>query len=377
VARVVYCNGEVFVMRIESVRLKGWKSFADATLELRAVNILIGGNGAGKSNLLGFFDLLKEVVENRLQRFVSKVGGAETCLHFGRKRTRAIVAEVAATNGLRYSLCLEPTETDNFVITEEAREWPTAPPGLMGDRLNGHESMSMLLGWAQLGHPEAKSMLGLLKGCYVYHLHDTSPSSPMRRGRDVEDNRRLYGDGANLAAMLYLYREKYPIVYRRVRAAVRAVATYFDDFVLDPSRLQVDTVALRWRSIHSEYVFGTHQLSDGTLRMIALATLLLQPEADYPALILLDEPELGLHPAALAILADLIKLASRRCQILAGTQSGMLLDHFAPEDIVAIDQRDGSSTFRRLDAEDLKDWLEDYSVSDLWAKNVIGGGPYG
>jgi predicted ATPase len=176
--------------------------------------------------------------------------------------------------------------------------------------------------------------------------------------------------------MLYLYRERYPTAYRRIVAAVKAVASLFEDFVLEPLRLNQRNIALHWRSKQSEYEFGPHQLSDGTLRAIALFTLLLQPEEDLPALIVLDEPELGLHPAALAVLADLLKSASRHSQLLVATQSAALIDHFEADDIVTVNLRDGCSTFKRLDPKELKEWLDEYTVSELWARNVIGGGPY-
>ena len=186
----------------------------------------------------------------------------------------------------------------------------------------------------------------------------------------------LYPDAANLPAMLYLYRERYPTAYRRIVAAVKAVAPFFEDFVLEPLRLNPRNIALHWRAKESEYEFGPHQLSDGTLRAIALFTLLLQPEEDLPELIVLDEPELGLHPAALAVLADLLKSAARHSQLLIATQSAALIDHFEVEDVVTVNLRDGCSTFERLDPERLKEWLEDYTLSELWERNVIGGGPY-
>ncbi len=173
----------------------------------------------------------------------------------------------------------------------------------------------------------------------------------MRRDCPIDANRFLYPDAANLPAMLYLYRERYPTAYRRIVAAVKAVAPFFEDFVLEPLRLNPRNIALHWRAKESDYEFGPHQLSDGTLRAIALFTLLLQPEEDLPELIVLDEPELGLHPAALAVLADLLKSAARHSQLLVATQSTALIDHFEVEDIVTVNLRDGCSTFERLDPE--------------------------
>jgi predicted ATPase len=198
----------------------------------------------------------------------------------------------------------------------------------------------------------------------------------MRRDCLIDANRFLYPDAANLPAMLYLYRERYPTAYRRIVAAVKAVAPFFEDFVLEPLRLNPRNIALHWRAKGADYEFGPHQLSDGTLRAIALFTLLLQPEEDLPGLIVLDEPELGLHPAALAVLADLLKSASRHSQLLIATQSAALIDHFEVDDIVTVNLQDGCSTFERLDSERLKDWLEEYTLSELWQRNVIGGGPY-
>ncbi len=198
----------------------------------------------------------------------------------------------------------------------------------------------------------------------------------MRTGCLIDTNRFLYPDAGNLPAMLYLYRQRHPKAYRRIVAAVKAVTPFFHDFVLEPVRLNLLNIALHWRAKDSDYEFGAHQLSDGTLRAIALFTLLLQPEEDLPELIVLDEPELGLHPAALAVLADLLKSASRHSQLLVATQSAILIDHFEVDDIVTVNLRDGCSSFDRLNPDQLKQWLEEYTISELWERNVIGGGPY-
>jgi predicted ATPase len=221
-----------------------------------------------------------------------------------------------------------------------------------------------------------KFIRSYLSRCQVFHFHDTSLLGPMRRDCPIDANRFLYPDAANLPAMLYLYKERYPAAYRRIVAAVKAVAPFFEDFVLEPLRLNPRNIALHWRSKESEYEFGPHQLSDGTLRAIALFTLLLQPEDDLPQLIVLDEPELGLHPAALAVLADLVKSAAQHSQLLIATQSAALIDHFEVDDVITVNLRDGGSTFQRLDPKGLKDWLEEYTLSELWQRNVIGGGPY-
>jgi predicted ATPase len=198
----------------------------------------------------------------------------------------------------------------------------------------------------------------------------------MRRECQIDTNRSLNADAGNLPAMLYLYRERHATAYRRIVAAVKAVAPNFAEFILEPLRLNPRNISLRWRAQGADYEFGPHQLSDGTLRAIALFTLLLQPEDDLPKVIVLDEPELGLHPAALAVLADLLKSVSRHTQLLIATQSAALIDHFDVDDVITVNLRDGCSTFERLDPAGLKDWLQEYTLSELWQRNVIGGGPY-
>ena len=271
-----------------------------------------------------------------------------------------------------------PAAERTLLFAEEKIEFLPAGGDRPFERVlgGGHRESLLLLPQAPDAGSTEESIQGFLSRCRVYHFHDTSLLSPMRTGCMIDANRFLYPDAGNLPAMLYLYRQRYPKAYRRIVAAVKAITPFFDDFVLEPLRLDPRDIALHWRSKDSDYEFGAHQLSDGMLRAIALFTLLMQPEEDRPEMIVLDEPELGLHPAALAVLADLLKSASQHSQLLVATQSAILIDHFEVDDIVTVNLRDGCSTFDRLNPEQLKHWLEEYTVSELWERNVIGGGPY-
>ena len=313
-----------------------------------------------------------------------KNGGAESFLHYGSKRTQVIEAEFQFTTDLgesSYSFRLIPAVGNIFIFDEEklSLNWKDSPSSALSVREHGHRESRLLYDHnnpsTDLERAE-KCLWSYLTHCRPLHFHDTSLLGPMRRGFSLNDNKFLYPDAANLPAMLYLYRERRLTAYHRIVAAVKAVAPFFEDFVLEPQRLNPQNIALHWRSKESDYELGPHQLSDGTLRAIALFTLLLQPEEDMPEMIVLDEPELGLHPAALAVLADLMKSASRHSQLVIATQSTALLDHFEVDDIITVNLRDGSSTFERLDPKALEEWLEDYALSELWERNVIGGGPY-
>jgi predicted ATPase len=360
----VWTKGDCYVAQLTSLRLAGWKSIRDATIDLRPLNVLIGANGAGKSNLVSFFKLINEMRKGRFQVYVGTAGGAEALLHYGSKHTAAIEAEFRFSTDLgptAYSFRLVPAAVNSLLFAEEKLNYSKVP--LVTESSRAHQESNL-------------DLLDDLTRCQVFHFHDTSLLGPMRRDCPIDANRYLYSDAANLPAMLYLYRERYPTTYRRIVAAVKAVAPFFEDFVLEPLRLNPRNIALHWRAKGAEYEFGPHQLSDGTLRAIALFTLLLQPEEDLLELIVLDEPELGLHPAALSVLADLLKQTAQHSQLLIATQSAALLDHFEPEDIITVNLRDGVSTFERLDSDRLKDWLEEYTLSALWERNVIGGGPY-
>jgi predicted ATPase len=214
-----------------------------------------------------------------------------------------------------------------------------------------------------------------LGGWTVYHMHDTSSLSPMRKTAKVDDNRTLHADGSNLAAFLYLLQEREPTSYRLIRRTIQQVAPFFDDFKLEPSRLRPEDIKLEWRHKNSEQYFDSASFSDGTLRFIALATLFLQPALHLPSVILLDEPELGLHPYAIGMLASLIKQASKSVQIIVSTQSSLLLDHFDPEDVLVASRRDGGTDIQRLEAPRLQSWLEEYSLGQLWEKNELAGRP--
>jgi predicted ATPase len=394
---IIPTEGGREVAQLTSLRLAGWKSIRDAEIKLRPLNVLIGANGAGKSNLVSFFKLMNEMMGSRFQVYVAATGGAESLLHCGSKRTAAIQADFQFDTDLgqsTYSLRLVPAAGNTLIFEEEKLTF--SPPELPeaesfasvgGEpRYRGHrESELDRLYDRQPAEPDIPStdfdrsgeaIRSYLHDCRVFHFHDSSLLGPMRRDCPVDANRFLYPDAANLPAMLYLYRERYPTAYRRIVAAVKAVAPFFEDFVLEPLRLNPRNIALHWRAKGSDYDFGPHQLSDGTLRAVALFTLLLQPEDDLPELIVLDEPELGLHPAALAVLADLLRSTARHSQLLIATQSAALIDHFEAEDVVAVNLRDGCSTFERLNPERLKDWLKEYMLSELWERNVIGGGPY-
>jgi predicted ATPase len=369
--------------RLNSIRIAGWKSIQniEPKLELGPINVLIGANGSGKSNFISFFRMMSALVDERFQAHIGQWGFANSFLHFGLKVTQRVEAELEFEIGAdhyRYAVHLTWAAPDNLLFAEEQIDFQS--PDLPSLKLNLIDSSpireSGLRRQASGSQADqiAQKIRQVLCRYRDFHFNDTSASARIRISGKIEANRYLESDGGNLAAMLYLYKQRKPAVYRHIVATVRKIMPTFDDFILD-SRLNPQSATLRWRQQGNEYLFDPHQLSDGTLRALALITLFLQSDEDLPPLIIVDEPELGLHPHAIEIICGLIRAASLKTQVILTTQSTTFLDHFAPEEIVVVDSEDGHSVFRRLKAEGLKDWLEDYSVGELWEKNVLGGGP--
>jgi predicted ATPase len=367
----------VVMPELDTIAVKGFKSISSLeTLKLAPINVLIGPNGSGKSNFIGVFSFLHALREGHLQAYVAESGGANKILHFGVKTTQNLEIRISFQGGVNeYEIVLSPTQNDQlYPSTERVYFWDKSKyqrPHIT--------SLSRKNGEAGISDPNSRRTAAYVRQHLdrwrLYHFHDTSSSSPMKRTADINDNRYLRPDASNLAAFLYLLRAKHPAAYTLIRGAIRRVAPFFDDFVLEPQELNPSKIQIEWRHKGSEDYFDASSLSDGTLRFMALATLFLQPEELRPSVILVDEPELGLHPYAITMLASLIKQSSRTTQAIISTQSAHLLDHFQPEDVLVADRVDGGTRLTRLDRSKLATWLQDYSLGQLWEKNEIGGRP--
>lgn len=365
---------------LDWISIEGFKSIASSgRVFLRPINLVIGANGAGKSNFIEVFSLLQKISQGHLQDYVRTAGGAQEILHFGTNTTEKLGLEMHLKQEHAYRLELAPTANDGLVVvsevmTHEQRHPLVAqstyiPPSIQAGQ---EASISHESGLQEM----PSSITHLISRWQCYHVHDTSKTSPLRRTNKTDDNDFLRPDGSNLAAFLYRLREtEHYVSYQMIRQTVQRIAPFFDDFLLRPDNLNPETIKLAWKHQGSDKYFGASSLSDGTLRFIALATLLLQPVQLRPSVILIDEPELGLHPAAIGLLASLIHRASEHTQVIAATQSPILLDHFEPEDVLVADSQEGATTFKRLEPIELAHWLEDYSLGQLWEKNYFGARP--
>ena len=353
------------------VRVSGYKSIESMDLELRTLNVLIGANGAGKSNFISLFTLLNEIVESRLQTHVATHGGADALLHYGSRKTKELVIRLDfPPNG--YGARLIPAQ-DSLVFGQEDCYYQGP----------GHDRpFQDTLG---IAHKETKLLeparrvqikdyvLEAMRTWRVYHFNDTSDDAPIKKVAPLEDNVQLRPNASNLAPFLYFLKKKHPDSYERIVKTVRLAAPFFKDFDLKPSRLSPNKIQLEWVEQGSDAYMNAYSLSDGTLRFMCLATLLLQPSLN--ATVVIDEPELGLHPYAIVLLAQMLSAASEQATVIVSTQSVPLVNQFTPEDVIVVERQGGPSTFRRLSSADMSDWLDDYGLGDLWEKNVLGGRP--
>jgi predicted ATPase len=369
----VYINITLETIMLQYIKIEGFKSIKTMELELKPINVFIGSNGSGKSNFIAFFKLVNAIFNKQLQRFVIQEK-ADNLLYFGRKRTQSLYGKmIFATddeNNNAYLFELNQTREGGLYIQREASGYKVSKE----DDFRGYYGTQDI----EESHiPDSTSfrdkyLRNYLKNLQIYHFHDTSATSMLRKECDIEDNLYLKPDGRNLPAFLYYLQEEHPKTFKRLEKTIKMVAPYIDHLLLEPSRLNKREIELRWvekEDLQSN--FSAYQLSDGTLRFIALATVLMQPEP--PEVIIIDEPELGLHPQAISKLAGLIQSASAKTQIIISTQSVNLIDCFDPEDIVTVDrsEEEKQSIFRRLETKPLRKWLEEYSLGDLWQRNII------
>ncbi|MBC6426668.1 MAG: AAA family ATPase [Ekhidna sp.] len=359
---------------ITRIELAGYKSIKSLAINLQPVNILLGGNGAGKSNLISLFSLIRNIYDKNFQNYIRKKGGPDSLLYFGKKHTSSIQFTIffkKDDDENKFMIDLEAGQESLFIRSiKTAYKWP--------DNWweSDYEQNVQESQFKDMNTGQARWVNIKLKEFDVYHFHDTSDTSPMKNSVDIHDNHRLKCDGSNLAAFLYYLMEREPKHFKRIELTVRGIAPFFDSFDLTPNRLNDQTIQLEWKEReHPETYFNAYHLSDGTLRFICLATLLMQPHP--PSTIIIDEPELGLHPVAINQLAALVRKVSDKSQVILSTQSVNLIDQFDPENIIVTDRKEGASVFSRLNGSDLASWLEEYTLGDLWGQNKIGAQPYG
>ncbi len=369
--------------KLKNIEITGFKSIGTKqSIYFGDINVLIGANGVGKSNLVSFFQMLNHITTSGLQMFIGKQGYADSLLYYGSRKTERFTAKLRFENNgwyNEYDFALTHSFQGQMMFAyENAKsvkhgtiDRDRRPPKTLG---SGHQE-SLLRENSSL--PMTKILLSVLGRCRAYQFHDTSDKAFIRQPSAIDDNRFLKSDAGNLGAYLYTMRASKTGIryYERIVNRIQMIMPQFEAFFLEPAVENPYLIKLQWSAKGHNHIFGAHQISDGSLRFMALATLLLQPPDSLPNVIVIDEPELGLHPEALIDLVGMIKIAAQNCQIILSTQSSFLLDFFNVNDIIVVETKDDSTVFNRLDQDKLTEWVKDYTMSELWEKNLIGGRP--
>lgn len=362
--------------RIQSVTIEGFRSLRHIDrLELPQLTVLIGANGAGKSTLIRFFEMLSWMLKSQnLQEFVLRQGGGDDQFFMGARKTARIHAELqlataAGRNDYRFDLS-HLSAGDTVMVMNEAYRF--APNKLKSEarwtELSDVGKESVL---PEQTNKTAKTICTLLRNCATYQFHDTSANSPIRLRWDVSESVRLRSDGGNLAAVLLDLQDTDLPRYKLIVRQIQRVLPTFKQFVLEPVSGKVE---LRWQGLHSDKIFGAHLTSDGSLRLFCLLTLLNLPPERLPDVMFFDEPELGLHPHAITLVAEMLKRLAKSRQIFVATQSPYMVDCFDLENIVVAESKQGETSLRNLPREQYQSWLDDdYLLSEIWLTNPVGG----
>ena len=355
---------------LEKITLRGYKSIRslDEFPLNRGVNVMIGANGSGKTNFISFFSLLGYLMNGKLQSYVAKSGGADALLFRGMKVTPKMEAHLYFGRN-EYRVELEAANDRSLFFAHESARFrgPTDGLTIYEQGVGYRESWIATVPKSNTPVQFARDTLSSWR---VYHFHDTSPDAAVMGRCNTADNKLLHSDAGNVAAVLRRLANEEPDALFRIEEAVRLVAPFFSKFHF-PDHPNEQT-QLMWHDRHSpETLYSPYQLSDGTLRFICLTTLLVMPSR--PAMVIIDEPELGLHPHAIDVLASMLAEASESTQLLLSTQSSRLLDHFSAREVIVANHREGETLLERLDGDQLAAWLEDYSLGELWEHERLGG----
>jgi predicted ATPase len=363
------------IMGIYSIKIQNFKSIKETEdIQIMPLNILIGANGAGKSNFISFLKFLNQLYEQQLQFYINKNGRAENFLYFGRKGSDFLSGKIVFDNEWKneYTFKMVPDQSGNLIFAEEWSNY-TYPDRGTKSRSNfsvGGNLESSLKNSAAYRNNYLRSQY---RGFKIFHFHDTSFNAKVKQPCASNDYAILHEDAGNLAAFLFRIQETQPNYFSIIEKVVQSITPFFGRFFLQPDEINPQQIFLRWQEKGSDQMFSAHNLSDGTLRMICLTTLLLQPQ--LPSTIIIDEPELGLHPFAIQKLASMLKSASIKSQIIVSTQSINLVDQFTADDIIVVERANNQTVFKRQSEDELAVWREEYSVGELWSKNILGGTP--
>jgi predicted ATPase len=380
----------------ERLKIDGFRRLYSAEVEMRDLTVMIGANGVGKSSFLEIFSLLAASANGQLQSKISEFGGLTQMVTLDRADSVSISLSMPIKNQepLNYSLELA-TKGQFYEIGSETlrqRRDPNASQPFKYIESRGtdviyfspedeklvrpswqYNHLESSLAQVPKMYREPETLRQQLASCSFYKAWELnlSPQSPIRLPQSMRPATLPGAKGEDLVSCLYYLRETDPNRFEIIQDTLAAAFPDFERLSFPP--VAAGTLAMTWKDRNFSHPFYMHQLSEGTLRFLWLITLL--QSRDLTAVTLIDEPEVSLHPELLQLLADAMREASQKTQLIVATHSDRLLGFLKPHEVLVCDSEDGLATLSWADSIDLEHWLKDYSLDQLWAMNIIGGRP--
>jgi predicted ATPase len=379
-------------IKIKRIKIHGFKSLKEIDFELRPLNVLIGPNNGGKTNFLDFFAFLSEAAHEQLQDAIARRGGFHSLVFAGyadpknQKLFWEIQCETPIVENPRISYKTTLTSTLSFPPGTKVEEESLGGQDLGVRKRPFSDLEKILAGHKILEKPKLKEeelviaqepkelvefmFRDYMRSWTIYEF-STAENSPLRREQSLKADIRISPTGDNLASVLHNLREQgqYREAYNEIIKTLKAAFPAFKDLHF-PSGGGEGKIIIRWEEGFRRD-FSANVLSDGVLKFLCLATLLLS--SDPPDIICIDEPEIGLHPGLIGLVAEMLVAASEKTQLIVATHSPQLITHLKPEDVVVVERENGATVLKRLPAEQLQSWLRDFTLGELWLTGVIGG----
>lgn len=384
----------------DRIHVHGFRRLADVELKLRPLNVLIGANGCGKTSLLDVFSLLAASAAGQLKSCIKDMGGFDPNLSLqptgtgDKAKLMRFELERAVSNyaPLKYDITLRPSGTSYQIPDESLTQHndPSKPnPMKHLESVHGrtryfdtdenklkapaweYDETESALSQAGKMYQEPERFRTTLASSTYYHALDVSPRAPVRLPQQMREALLPGKNGEDLVTCLYWMREASPDRFETIEDTLRVGFPGFERLNFPP--VASGLLALTWKDKDVKQPFYLHQLSEGTLRFLWLTTLLYSP--GLTEVTLLDEPEVSLHPELLSVLADCLREASARTQLIVATHADRLVRFLRPEDVVTFELEEGISTAIRAEDLDLDAWLKEYTLDQVWEHGRMGGRP--
>lgn len=379
--------------RFNWIRVEGYRRLLSVALEMRDLTVIIGSNGVGKTSFLDVFSLLAASAKGQLLERIS--GGLEGLLTRDKANGLTISLEMSVPTyaPLKYHLELIPVRGSSYEITQESLTQQNNPDAVQpmkfidSHRLNiryfnvqthrleppdwEHDHFETSLSQVPKMYQQSENLRKRLASCTYYGALDISSRSPVRLPQEMRPAKLPGANGEDLVSCLYDLRETNPDRFEMVEDTLAAAFPDFERLSFPP--VAAGKLTMTWKDKNFSKPIYVHELSEGTLRFLWLVTLLQSTE--LTSITLIDEPEVSLHPELLRLLADLMREASKRTQLIVATHSDRLIRFLKPEEVLVCDAEDGLTTMTWADTMDLAKWLAEYTLDELWSMNLMGGRP--